>query len=102
MLRSKFVLKSGAQISAGDITVPLEVETTHQLALALFLTNPAILDVWKVPYNFPYLPIQRWSRLGHLFALKELVSYYIDISPNYSLNIPKTAVLSLCGLGPGA
>jgi hypothetical protein len=31
-----------------------------------------------------------------------LLSYYIDISPNYSLNIHKTAVLSLCGLGPGA
>jgi hypothetical protein len=30
------------------------------------------------------------------------MSYYIDISPNYSLNIPKTAVLSIRGLGPGA
>jgi hypothetical protein len=30
------------------------------------------------------------------------VSYYIDISPKYSLNIPKTAVLSIRGLGPGA
>jgi hypothetical protein len=30
------------------------------------------------------------------------LSYYIDISPKYSLNIPKTAVLSIRGLGPGA
>jgi hypothetical protein len=30
------------------------------------------------------------------------VSYYIDISPNYSLNIPKTSVLCLRGLGPRA
>jgi hypothetical protein len=32
----------------------------------------------------------------------QAVSYYIDISPNYSLIIPKTAVLSIRGLGPGA
>jgi hypothetical protein len=32
----------------------------------------------------------------------EQLSYYIDISPNYSLIIPKTAVLSIRGLGPGA
>jgi hypothetical protein len=32
----------------------------------------------------------------------QYLSYYIDISPKYSLNIPKTAVLSIRGLGPGA
>jgi hypothetical protein len=30
------------------------------------------------------------------------VSYYIDINPNYSLNIHESSVLSLLGLGPGA
>jgi hypothetical protein len=42
------------------------------------------------------------EKLEECTRTTQALSYYIDISPNYSLIIPKTVVLSIRGLGPGA
>jgi hypothetical protein len=43
-----------------------------------------------------------WSVRPLLSQLLQPLSYYTDINPTCSLNIHKTSVLSLCGLGLGA
>jgi hypothetical protein len=70
--------------------------------LLAFYSHPSCLEIQhEVACLCAHHRVESIHAENKIFEL-HVVSYYIDISPNYSLIIPKTAVLSIRGLGPGA